>query len=254
MPDLKHGFRNYLQPAFLICAAVLAIGGSSMSIAIKSFGLFLKKEPLPLKKSLDLLDENGLAPYKVISKSKIENERIVKELGTEDYIEWVLEDTDAPAGSPVGKCSLFITYYSLPDRVPHVPEECYMGVGYQSLASDMVTIKINKENGGKTLQVKSIVFSEKRSDFWQSDAKFSVQYFFNVNGRYTSNREQTRLTLNKNIRGKYSYFSKVEWNFFNKQYGTNIYPGEEESIAASEKLLSVILPILERDHWPEFGL
>lgn len=49
--------RTYLRPAFLICAAVLAITASGMSIAIKSFGIYLKKEPLSLRKSLDLLDE-----------------------------------------------------------------------------------------------------------------------------------------------------------------------------------------------------
>ena len=63
--------RIYCQPAFLICAAVLAVSGAGMSVAVKSFGLYLKKEPLPLKRSLDLLDEDALAPYKVVSKGKI---------------------------------------------------------------------------------------------------------------------------------------------------------------------------------------
>ena len=72
----------YMQPAFLICAVVLAVAGSGMSIAIKSFGVYLKKEPLPLKKPLELLDEKGLAPYKVVSKDRIENKEMVKALGT----------------------------------------------------------------------------------------------------------------------------------------------------------------------------
>src|SRR4030042_1915767 len=89
--------KYYVQPAFLICAVVLATAGASMSIAIKSFGLYLKKEPCPLKKPLDLLDEKGLTPYKVISKGKIENQDVIETLGTEDYIQWVLEDLDSPA-------------------------------------------------------------------------------------------------------------------------------------------------------------
>ena len=119
---LKDLIKVYMKPAFLICVAVLAITGSGMSIAIKSFGIYLKKEPLPLKKSLDLLDESRLSPYKVVSKSKIENEEIVKNLGTEDYIQWNLEDTAAPPESSVRYCLLFIVYYGLPDFVPHVPE------------------------------------------------------------------------------------------------------------------------------------
>ena len=49
MRDTKYGIRVYMQPAFLICTAVLAMSGSGMAIAIKSFGVYLKKEPLPLK-------------------------------------------------------------------------------------------------------------------------------------------------------------------------------------------------------------
>src|SRR3972149_8494618 len=97
MQDTRYDIRVYLQPAFLICVAVLAVAGGSMSIAIKSLGIYLKKDPWPLKKSLDLLDEGKLAPYKVISKFKIEDEQIIKELGTEDYIEWVLEDVEVAA-------------------------------------------------------------------------------------------------------------------------------------------------------------
>ena len=244
-------YQSYLQPAFLICAAVLAIAGSGMSIAIKSFGVYLKKEPLPLRKSLDLLDENGLAPYKVVSKDKIENEEIVKALGTEDYIQWTLEDTDAAADSAMRYCLLFITYYELPDRVPHVPEECYTGGGYQKLTSDSVTFEINKDGIEEKIAGRCLVFGAVNSNAWQGDIKFPVLYFFNVNGVYAGSREDARIVLNKNIFGEYSYFCKVEWKFFNSRFGVAIYPDKEEAAAASQKLLSVILPILEKQHWPD---
>jgi len=77
---MRETLKTYMQPAFLICAAALAIGGGGMSIAIKSFGLYLKKEPLPLSKSLDFFSQNGLAPYKVLSKEKILNEDVLKSL------------------------------------------------------------------------------------------------------------------------------------------------------------------------------
>ena len=75
-----------MQPHFLICTLVLALTASTMSFAVRYFGIHLKKEPLPLKKSLDLLDENSLTPYKVISRQKIENEEVIQSLGTEDYL------------------------------------------------------------------------------------------------------------------------------------------------------------------------
>ncbi len=242
---------HYMQPAFLICALILAVAGGGMSVAIKSFGIYLKKEPWPLKKSLDLLDEKGLAPYTVVSKGKIKSEDVVDTLGTRDYIEWLLQDLDVPDNSAVRYCSLFITYYELPDRVPHVPEECYMGSGFQKLASDSVTLEL----GTQKIPARYLVFTSTDSDYWRKSTKFPVLYFFNVNKNYVNSREDARLTLNKNIRGKHSYFCKIEWKFFNaglggERRGETVYPGKEEAITASQKLLSVILPILEKEHWP----
>jgi len=249
MGDARYNIRAYLQPAFLICVAVLAIAGGGMSVAIKSFGVYLKKEPLPLKKSLDLLDEEDLASYKIISKSKIENEEIVKALGTEDYIRWILEDTDAAANSAVKKCMLFITYYRLPDRVPHVPEECYVGSGFQRLASDSVTLEIN-DNAGfeKKVRGRYLVFGSTKSNSWLSSEQFPVLYLFRVNGEYAGSREEARIALNKNLFHKSSYFSKVEM-IFNV---SSVAPSREQAVTASEKLLAVILPILEGEHWPDW--
>jgi len=243
--------KHYMQPAFLICAAILAMAGGGMSVAIKSFGIYLKKDPWPLKKSLDLLDEKGLAPYKVVSKGKIESEDVVESLGTKDYIQWVLEDLDASANSAVRYCSLFITYYELPDKVPHVPEECYLGSGFQRLASDSVTLGL----GTQEIPVRYLVFTITDSDYWQKSTKFPVLYLFRVNKDYVNSREGVRLVLNENIRGKHSYFCKVEWKFFNTGFGVagrrgSVYPAKEEAATASQKLLGVILPILEKEHWP----
>lgn len=243
--------KHYMQPAFLICAAILAMAGGGMSVAIKSFGIYLKKDPWPLKKSLDLLDEKGLSPYKVVSKGKIESEDVVDSLGTKDYIQWVLEDLDAPANSAVRYCSLFITYYELPDKVPHVPEECYMGSGFQRLASDSVTLGL----GTQEIPARYLVFTRTDSDYWQKSTKFPVLYLFRVNKDYVNSREDARLVLNENIRGKHSYFCKVEWKFFNAGFSVagrqgSVYPAKEEAVTASQKLLGVILPILEKEHWP----
>ena len=275
MRYMRYNIRVYLQPAFLICAVVLATAGAGMSIAIKSFGVYLRKEPLPLKKSLDLLDENDLASYKVISKLKIENEEIVRALGTEDYIQWILEDSDAEANGPVKKCMLFITYYQLPDRVPHVPEECYAGGGFQKLASDSITLEINnpapiepepdrfkpnaeadislKDNWGGTgferkIRGKHLVFGSTRANLGTRGGKFPVLYFFKVNGDYAASREEARIALNKNLFRKSSYFCKVEL-VFNQ---TLIPPNKEQAVKAGEKLLAVILPILETKHWPDW--
>ena len=237
--------KTYLQPAFLICAAILALAGISMSKAIKKFGIYMQKEPLPLRKSLDLLDENGLGPYKVIAKPIIENQEIVKTLGTTDYIQWVMEDTEVPFESPVKRVMLFITYYPLADRVPHVPEECYTGGGYQRMGTDNIKFTIKNEPT-KQFTGKYLVFSKTSDNFWQSHSKFPVVYFFKVNGQYAGDREEARIALNKNLFKKSSYFCKVEMAFNQ----TLVAPNQEETASACQKLLNVILPILEDEHWP----
>jgi len=141
---------------------------------------------------------------------------------------------------------LFVTYYGRPDRVPHVPEECYTGGGFQILAKDAVTFRIKNAGFERKIEGEYCVFGSVKADFWQRLVKFPVLYFFNVSGEYAGSRGKARFALNKNIFRKYTYFSKVEL-VFNQALAA---PGKQEAIEASEKALGVILPILEKDHWP----
>jgi len=235
--------RSYLQPAFLICAAVLVVSGIVMPKPVK-------KETLPLKKSLELLNEKALAPYRVVNKTEIENQEVLESLGTQDYIQWILEDTDVAVDSAVRRCQLFITYYGLSDRVPHVPEECFTGAGHQRLTSDSVIFEININNTKRKIPARYLVFAKSNANYWGMNTRFPVLYLFNVNESYANSRDEARFALNKRIFSKYSYFSKVEWKFFNIKFKKPVYPDKEEAVTASKKLLNVILPILEKEHWP----
>lgn len=248
MKKEKHNLRTFLQPAFLVCITVLAIAGSGMSFAVRRFGVYLQKEPLPIKKSLDLLDAIDLSPYRVVPpKYKIEDREVLKKLGTNDYIQWVLEDADNQVDESVRRFMLFITYYQLPDRVPHIPEECYAGAGFQRLASDSVSFDINNRTL-KTIDGKYLVFGSSKTSQWWNNAKFPVLYLFRVNGEYAGSREEARIILNKNLFYKHSYFSKVEI-VFNQG---SLVPDRKKAVEAGEKILDVILPILEKEHWPKW--
>lgn len=239
----------YFQPAFLICALVLAIAGAGMSAAIESLGLYLKKEPIPLRKSLDRLDEKGLSHYTVASqnKLKITNPDILKALGTQDYIQWIIEDNNALVNSAVRKFSLFITYYPSPDKVPHVPEECYTGSGFQQFSSSNVALIIDG-NTKRKISAQYLVFGDSNSEQWLDNRNFPVLYFFRVNGEYASGREDVRRALNKNFYRKSSYFSKIELAFNQ----TAPAPNKDETIQAAQSLLNEILPLLEQEYWPQW--
>lgn len=242
MRSAKNDMRVYLQPAFLICVALLAIAGSGMSAAIKIFDIHLKKEPLALRKPLHLLEEDGLGVYRIKSKQVIEKETM-KSLGTEEYIQWILEDLQVSPQSPVRYCSLFITYYDLPDRVPHIPDECFVGGGFKKLTSENVVFEIDINGVKQKIPGTCSVFTNTNDTSFRLNSKVPVFYLFSVNGTYAGNRDQVRIALNKNIFGKYSYFSKIEITFPGS-------PTKEEAINASRKLLGTVLPVLEAEYWP----
>ncbi len=242
--------KRLFQPAFLICAGVLAFAGVTQSYIINKLGIYFAKEPLPLKNSLSDMDEELIKPYVVINKSRIENPDIEEELGTEEYLQWLIEDPQAGKSSPVRYCSLFVTYYTgNPDRVPHVPDECYVGAGNQRLSGEIVELG----EGIRPSEVRRVVFTSGSGGIFSAGNKYSVMYFFKVNGEYSAGRTETRSIMGKNFFNKYSYFSKVEWKFFGPGFGNSlIYPDREEGIEASRKLLERLTPALEEYHWPEW--
>jgi hypothetical protein len=242
MADQRPSSKAYLQPAFLICTVVLALAGVGMSLLTERLGLYLKKEPLPLKKPLEAMEEGKLAPYQVAARLAIEDRDLLKSLGTEDYLQWVLEDPREPAQSPVRKLLLFITYYRRPDRVPHVPEECYTGGGYQRLATNAVSFQI----GSREIPGRYLLFEKTARDIAPVVPQFPVLYLFRVNGEYAGSRDEARLALNRSIFSQYAYFSKIEL-VFNQ---ASAAPARQVAIAASERLLAVLLPLVEQEHWP----
>jgi len=243
---MRDSLKNYVQPAFIICVVVLAV----VAVLMRWIGVVFEKQPLPIKKPLSLLDQTSIAPFRVVSKLTIGNPDVVESLGTDEYIQWILEDTKAPAASTWRDCFLFITYYDRPESALHAPDECYLGSGYRLASSE--NIRLNVDCGGtrKEIPARYLVFSSSDSDLWRGQNDFAVLYFFSVNGEYACTRDQTRKILATNLFGKYSYFSKVEWKFFNTILGQMTYPDKQDAISASEKLLAVLLPILEKEHWP----
>jgi hypothetical protein len=263
---------------------VLALAGIGTSVLIQRLGLCLKKEPLPLRKPLGELNEKQLAPYKVTARLPMENREILESLGTEDYLQWVLEDPRESAQSPVQKLLLFVTYYRQPDRVPHVPEECYTGGGYRRLATDAIEFRIggtadrrdvarascpcsfpspdNRSKGGtpsprvppaqpfagqRDIPGRYLLFEKAAAKVAPGLPQFPVLYLFRVNGEYAGSRDEARMALNKNLFHKHSYFCKIEL-VFNQSLTV---PAQDDAVAAGEKLLAVLLPLLEREHWPD---
>lgn len=252
---MKSAFKPYLQPAFLICVLLLASAATTKTLIIRTMGWHLTKLPLPLQKPFHEMDEKDLLPYVVRSKMRIDNPDIVETLGTEDYLQWIIEDPAAEPHSPTRFCSIFVTYYTgNPDMVPHVPDECYVGGGNERKAGYVDTALLHRGDGQtpEKIAYQNILFGTSADSVATTDVSFFVAYLFRVNGQYSGSRTETRTILGRNFTSKYSYFSKVEWQFYGIDAFGRIFPNRQQVVDASEPMLNVLLPALERSHWPDW--
>ena len=224
------GIKTFFKPAFVVCVAVLLSAGIAKEAVIRVLGVQMVKEPIALQHPLEEMDDTALVPFVVRNKVRIQNRDILESLGTEEYLQWVIEDPEAEPGSPTRYCSLFITYYTgNPDMVPHVPDECYVGGGNERQAGGTVTIDIPRSDGEQKLDFQYVAFKNFDRQTMRED-NFSVQYFFHANGKYSGGRTDTRLILGSNWFSQYSYFCKVEWKLYGVGSFGLIYPDKEQTL------------------------
>jgi hypothetical protein len=233
-------FRNR---GFTLCLGLLVVTLVGYQLLAKATGLRPVKEPVPPQKPLRQLDRAKLEPYVLAPGGAADiKPEILDSLGTREYIQWTLEDKSAtdPAERYV---HCFVTYYTDdPGQVPHVPEECYSGNGYSAIDEELIEVPITDLN--ETVAFKLLTFE--RSAFLGRESRL-VMYTFHTNGRFAPDRHVVRTVL-KNPRDKHAYFSKVEISF-----GTaEIQPSREKAIEAGRKFLQKVIPVLVRDHWPDW--
>ena len=244
--------KSYFKPAFVVCMAVLLSVAIAKEAIIRVLDVQMIKIPIDPQHPFDEMNDAVLAPFVLKNNMRIQNRDVVESLGTEEYMQWLLEDTEAKPNSPTRYCSLFITYYTgNPDMVPHVPDECYVGGGNERQAGGVVTIDISRSDGEQKLEFQYVAFKNIDRKTMRED-EFSVQYFFHANGKYSGSRTDTRLILGSNWFSQYSYFCKVEWKFYVVGSFGLIYPDKEQTLDASGKLLGKLLPELESHHWPDW--
>lgn len=226
-------------------ACVLLLVGLVAAFHTMTRNVYFRKEALPIKKSLDMLDRTRLAPYEVVRKNEIESETL-NALGTREYIQWDLVDTSVQDRSaPERFVNLFITYYTgQPDPVPHVPEACYSGSGLDVEYDSFPEFAIPGLKNHPVIRVHMLRFPKTAL---LSKHNLVVVYVFKANGAFTYDRNSTRREIS-NPKAKYAYFSKVEVKF---GQGDNL-PSEDVAVAAAHKLFKILIPLLQQDHWPDW--
>jgi len=233
----KIGSGPFLASSLLLLIAVVLAGPVASWLRVKQH-----KAALPLVASLSALDESTLRPYRVLRRDVLEP-MVVDALGTDQYLSWALEDTSVAEAHPLRYAQLFVTYYSGGHNlVPHTPDVCFMGAGYEPAQRhenrEIEVLALG--SGAEAVPIRLCTFARTKV----FGARYvSVVYTFNCNGRFVATRNGVRILANSPA-NTYAYFSKVEVSFPRAT--------REESVLGAQKIFNRVLPVLVKEHWPDF--
>lgn len=241
LPDSDSAVSGRLwNSPFLVAVLVLGVAAVLAGPVNRRLQVSQIKKELPLKADLSTLSEEAVRPYTVTSRLVMKPE-VVAELGTDRYVNWILENATAPKSDPLRVATLLVTYYSGGhDLVPHTPDVCYLGAGYEPLLSENLELTLPALGSAPAVPVRVLTFQKSSI---HDHRKTNVLYTFHCNGEFTAARTGVRLLIN-DLTAVHAYFCKIEVGF--------PYANREESIRGAERLLDQLLPVLLRDHLPDF--
>lgn len=231
---------------FLICVVLLGAAAVMAGPLARHWKQVFIKDAIPLRKPLHELRRTALGPFRFVRDEQF-SASIVSALGTDKYVSRLLEDTRQPANSALRFVSLSVTYYTGgTNLVPHTPDVCMTGAGYTKKDAGYESLTVDSLAPGDTdvpvrwvTFVKSAVFNR---------AEPTVAYTFHCNGGFTASRTGVRQRTTNPI-DRHAYFSKVEVSFTGSQGET---PGRKETLEAARSLFEYLLPVLEKEHWPDW--
>lgn len=230
---------RFLYTPFLWAVFILGFATVLSFVGDQWLNIKAGKLALELKAPLSELKVGALLPYEVVSKQVMDAE-VVEALGTDRYLNWSLRNPSADEDDPLRRAELFITYYSGGHNlVPHTPDVCYRGAGYNP-AQVHENFSVQLSSQPQSMPIRVCTF-EKTAVFGRQ--KMTVVYTFHCNGHYVATRTGVRGLINS-FSNYYAYFSKVELSF--------PYASRAESIEGTKMFFDRLLPILARDHWPDF--
>lgn len=226
-----------VRVAFFIACATLLGGAIAFRAVAATVNAWVLKEPAPPREPFSTIPTT-LGVWKAVTSDTMLSEEMVEALGTNIYLDRVY----AIDGNPKkGLLQLHMAYYTgLIDRVPHVPERCFVAGGFEPIGSSQVrALAIDDEgwrpdNGpvnvatGIPYAFATVVdpISRRASDVRmpigepeitvvefqdpaKPDRRLIAGYFFIANGRLTPRAGDVR-ALSYSLTERYAYFCKVQ--------------------------------------------
>ncbi len=237
---------------FWVCLAILAGMAAGMRSVETLLGVWFRKEELPLKRPLSQFDAGRLGPRYTRDPASdllpaLPEDQVLS-LGTREYLQIVLADTTRRSDlDPASRATVFVTYYTgQPDKVPHVPEDCWIAAGAERVGVE--TVKVPVAGVGATqdeVPVRVVLFRTRRPEGAAEGGLATVMYVFLTNGGFATTRDEVRWALTRDLFQRYAYYAKVELSFSS---AAGVRAGRDASLAALPPLLERLLPVLLQDH------
>jgi len=115
-----------VRVAYAVAIGLLVLSALGFRAGVAALDLYLKKEPVPLRRALSTVPPQ-LGRWKQVGPDGVFSAEIIESLGTTQY----LDRNYALDGDPSkGTLALHVAYYTgMIDTVPHVPERCWGAAG-----------------------------------------------------------------------------------------------------------------------------
>ena len=258
-----------IRVAFASVVIVLISSAVGFRASVSALNLYLRKDSVPLRESLDTIPMK-LGRWKRVGIDSRLGEAMVESLGTRFYLDRHYAIDGNPAN---GVMTLHIAYYTgMVDAVPHVPERCWGAAGLVMISQpstrdvrvdrskwDLVSGPKNMATGAiyPSAPVVDPVTRREETVFLpigetemsvtvfqdESNPKFRLVggYLFIANARFTSSTNVVK-TYAFDLSSRYSYYCKVQCSMLVNDSDQAVETWSE----LTADLLSELLPTLMR--------
>jgi hypothetical protein len=264
-------WRRLTNPAFLLCVAILFGVGIALPIVVKALGFYLVKLPIQVTQTVTSIPSVA-GPWEQLGRDQAYSEEIQETLGTQNYIDRIYKRDNPEPGKPPIVLQFHAAYYTgTIDTVPHVPERCMVGGGWQITSTpgrrpvklDQSTWLVDDEatrDVRASIDANATIYSMRLgptskspgsrvrlprdadkirllvTEFEKQGHKMFAGYFFIANGGIATSAEDVRL-LAFDRRADYAYYMKVQTSSEQAQ-------SADELAAYTADLLNHIMPDL----------
>jgi exosortase len=127
---------GFFNKGTIVAAGVLLLSAASMQAAIAGLGIHLKKLPIQAAEGRQVSAiPKETDSWIQVGTDEVMSAEMLEELGTKNYLNRVYRQKQVAAGKTPRHVTLHLAYYTgMIDTVPHVPERCMTGAGFQMVA------------------------------------------------------------------------------------------------------------------------